>query len=86
MYFESNDELDDYEYPDENDLDDDPDEYTDACPNCDADVYDDADYCPHCGEFIPFDRSPFSKRPVIWTVLGVLGVSAVIAAIIFRSL
>ena len=90
MYDESDDELNDYEYPDDDvlyddDLDD-PDNYSDVCPNCDASIYDDADYCPRCGEFIPLDTSPFAGRPAIWTVLGIIGIAAVIATIVFGSM
>ena len=89
MYSESDDELDDYEYPDEDDLYDDfddPENYSAICPFCDATIYDDADYCPECGEFITINHGPFAGHSAIWTVLGIAGIAAVIVVLVLRSM
>ena len=80
MYADSDDELDDYEYPDEeDDLEfDDPDAYLIHCPNCDKELFDDAEFCPSCGEYILVDNAPSSA----WKLTSVVVLVAIIAAII----
>lgn len=64
------------------DGDDDPDECTMPCPSCGADIYDDAERCPICGDYIVGSHaSIWNERPVWWIVLGLLGIAAVIAAL-----
>jgi len=74
------DELDDDEYPDEDDLDDETSE-TLPCPECGAEVYDDAVRCPACGAYITFDTRPLSGQPAWWIVLGLL--AAILAILVF---
>ena len=86
LYFEeSGDELRYEEYPDEESLDggdhDESDDYTIACPQCGADVYDDVVRCPHCGDYITHDTGPWSDRPWWWIALGLLGALAAILAL-----
>jgi predicted amidophosphoribosyltransferase len=61
-------------FPEEDDLDEDPDEFEDldydeddtdeaVCPHCGAEVYDDADLCPKCGMNIVKDRDPGGLWP-----------------------
>ena len=80
---ESND-VDDYEYPDV-DLWDEEDTDTVTCPACSADVYEDADQCPQCGEYLIADTRIWSGKPVWWIALGLLGILAVIALLIFGA-
>ena len=54
------------------------DDYTVPCPSCKADVHEDAERCPHCGEYITRSTSPWSGRPLVWIALGLLGILAVI--------
>ncbi|MFP6619975.1 MAG: zinc-ribbon domain-containing protein [Pirellulaceae bacterium] len=49
-----------------------------VCPECGDDVYEDAEQCPLCGAYIVHQYSPWSKRPLWWVVLGLLGVISVI--------
>jgi RNA polymerase subunit RPABC4/transcription elongation factor Spt4 len=88
MYSESDDELHEYEYPDDDQDDDfdDPDNYSSDCPNCKAAVYEDSEYCPSCGYFITHSTSPFAGRSALWTGLGILGIVVVIAALVFGSM
>ncbi len=59
------------------------DELTDtvACPDCGAEVYEDAVQCPVCGSYVTHQTGVWSGRPVWWIVLGLLGVVAAIAAL-----
>ena len=76
-------ELEDYEYPDT--PDDAPDDETEtaACPECGADVYEDAPRCPACGTYITpgTSNSLWTGRPVWWIALGVLGIVATIVVL-----
>ena len=79
---DSADDLDDSEYPDAGELEDDSSE-TVVCPDCGADVYEDAPQCPACGEFLIPDTSVWSGKSLWWIALGLLGTIAVIAALAF---
>lgn len=74
---EPGDELNDWEYPDEED--DDEVSETRPCPNCGADVYEDAEQCPVCGQYITADaRNLWAGRSAWWVLLGLLGLGAVL--------
>ncbi len=81
----SSDSLEDWEYPDEPDEPDEDDEDDDSitlpCPACGTDVYEDAEQCPVCGEFIVFNNSPWQGRSLVWVILGTLGIVATILAL-----
>ena len=80
MSYDDDDEWDDYEY----DVDDDDDlSYTVDCPECGADVYEDAEQCPSCGQYIIHSSSGYvwKNRPVWWVVIGLLGIIAVIVGL-----
>jgi len=64
------DEYYDDEYYDESD-DDDLD--TEPCPNCGREVYEEAERCPYCGEYIIRSSNPLAGRPTWWIILGILG-------------
>lgn len=70
--------------PDTADLDDDwgDDDEDDSdvvpCPECGAEVYEDAEQCPACGQSIVQDTSPWRGRPRWWIVLGLAGIAAVL--------
>jgi hypothetical protein len=80
LWFEgSGDELDDNEYPDERPDDDETE--TVPCPECGAEVYEDALQCPVCGNYVTHDTSVWSGRPGWWVLLGLVGVLAAIAVL-----
>lgn len=85
----SNDDLDDREFPDEDDGDEDA---IDAetpmrkCPRCGADVYEDVEQCPLCGSWITAETSPWSGRSSWWVILGVLGILALFWALALGGL
>ena len=73
--------LDDYEYPEPDDDDDSYDVV--ACPNCGREVFEDADQCPYCSFYITSTTSPWRDRPTWWIVLGIAGVVLTLLAILF---
>lgn len=73
------DEFDDNEYPDPDD-DEGSEDVTETvrCPNCGADVYEDAEQCPRCGEYVEFSTSVWQDKPLPWVMVGLAGIVAVI--------
>lgn len=70
--------LEDWEDPEPDEADDAADdEY--VCPSCGADVYEDCECCPHCGDYItPRSRSALSGQG-LWMKLVILTLLAVFA-------
>lgn len=74
--------------------DDYPDEYDDdqsltvECSECGEEVYEDAEQCPSCGNYIIHSSSGYvwKNRPSWWIALGLLGIMAVILAMSVLSL
>ena len=73
------DDLEDREFPDS--PDDDESIEVVPCPECGADVYEEAPQCPHCGAYITYDTSIWAGRHPWWILLGLLGIVAVIVAL-----
>ena len=71
--------LGDHEWPDEPDEADD--DYTVDCPACGAEVYEDAEVCPVCGEFITTNTGPWAGRSPWWIAIGIAGIIATILAL-----
>ncbi len=72
---EYHDEYDDYDEDDSSELR--------PCPECGAEIYEDSQQCPVCGNYITFGSSgAFSGRPVWWILLGLAGIVALIAALL----
>ncbi len=53
-----------------------------ACGNCGAEVYEEAEQCPHCGEWITHSTAAHTTKPLWWQIIGVLGIIAVILALL----
>ena len=55
------------------------------CPECGADVYEDTERCPVCGNYIVHSSSGYlwNDRPTWWIVIGFLGILAVVVALAF---
>jgi len=49
------------------------------CPNCGVEVYEEAEQCPSCGEWIVAATGALAGRPTWWIVLGVAGIVATLA-------
>lgn len=75
--------LDDDEYDDEFGDDSPEDEFSEEvdCPHCGASIYEDAEQCPICGEYVTHTHNVWAKRSVAWVVLGLAGIGAVIVAL-----
>lgn len=46
------------------------------CPECGAEVYEDAPACAVCGHYLTHDTHPFTGKPAWWVILGILGMLA----------
>ena len=69
------DDLDDREYPNADGEDFDDEVY--PCPECGAEVYEDASVCPECGAFVSPHTNLWAGRSCWWIALGLLGIAAV---------
>lgn len=56
---------------------------TRVCPHCSCDVYEDAEQCPLCGEWISRPLTAWEGRPTWWIILGLLGIGAVLFGWVF---
>ena len=65
---------------------DDDDSPTVECPMCGCDVYQDAQQCPVCGEWIVHTPRIWAGRPWWWVWLGVIGIIAVIWSLLFAAI
>ena len=81
MLYESENDLNEHEFPEE---DDDDGDYI-PCPSCSELIYDDAPQCNYCGEYVTHSSSPFSGRPNWWIAIGVLGIVSVLFLLIFSG-
>ena len=72
--------LEDWEFP-ETDENEDVSE-TRACPSCGAAIYEDAEQCPTCGEYVAFSRAAILGWP--WWLVA-LGLAGILAAILTMS-
>lgn len=63
---------------------DDVDETLDHCPECDAEIYDDAERCPHCGSWLHTDSGDAKAEGALWVIL--LGfIVAVVVVVLLAS-
>jgi hypothetical protein len=64
------------EDPDPSDQDVDVNDDTIPCPWCRTPIYENSEFCPHCGKYVTEEEAPSSRYPV-WIIVGVvLGVIA----------
>lgn len=73
---------DDWEDP-EPDTNDDAEQLV-PCASCGEQIYEDAEKCPHCGEYVVASTSAFAGRPLWFCALGLLGVAATIFYFLHR--
>lgn len=63
---------------------DEPDEGNDdlselvPCSACGEEMYEDAEHCPHCGEYVVHSASALAGRPMWFCLLGALGIVATV--------
>jgi hypothetical protein len=48
------------------------------CPSCGAEMYDDSERCPSCGDYVVHRKHVWHGRPWWWVVLGLAGILAVL--------
>jgi hypothetical protein len=53
-----------------------------ACSNCRVEIYDEAEQCPHCGEYVSLATSPFAAKPFWVRCLMVMIIIFLIAAFV----
>jgi hypothetical protein len=70
------DEAEDFEDPDESDMDEDDDPALVACPFCRGEISEEAEVCPHCGNYICAEDA--SRRIPVWLIIGVAAGMAVV--------
>ena len=51
-------------------MDDDPDDYTIACPHCGDEIFDDVEQCPHCRQYL--SAADFKKPIPTWVIVLVI--------------
>ncbi len=52
-----------------------------SCPGCGADVYEDAEQCPVCGDYIVHETRIWSGKGWWWILLGLAGVVATVVVL-----
>ena len=65
----------DEDWPDEDWADEDESNETLPCPECGESIYEDAEQCPYCGNYVVHSTSPWSGKPTWWVILGLLGIA-----------
>ncbi len=73
--------LEDWEFPEPDEFEDEDDFETLACPSCGADIFEDAEQCPACGDYVVFSDAALSGWPWWFVALGLIGIVAVILAL-----
>jgi hypothetical protein len=68
---------DDWDPEEPDDLDDDETDVA-PCPTCGVDIFEDAERCPSCGEYVVQRRNAWHGKPWWWVVLGLAGIMAVL--------
>jgi len=63
-------EQEDFENPDESDMDDPEDADTEPCPYCKKPIHEQAEWCHHCGKYISKEDAPPGKG--FWWVLVIV--------------
>ncbi|HUY93083.1 MAG TPA: zinc ribbon domain-containing protein [Pirellulales bacterium] len=80
--FEDDDFDDDWEAPEPDDRDDDELELL-PCPACGKLIYEEAEACPYCGEYVTHSTSALAGKPIWYLALAIIGVVAVIGMIFY---
>jgi hypothetical protein len=81
--------MSDWDDDDENEFDDygldesDDETGTVKCSSCGIEVYEEAEQCPSCGDYIVHSTSVWDGKPIMWVVLGLAGIFAVILVLGF---
>ena len=74
--------------PDKSDMDpeDDDGEDTQPCPFCGKAIWEKADLCSHCGNFVAFPEESIQQRPVwFWIALILAFVVVCLSVLLYRG-
>lgn len=82
MYQDDDFEEDDWEAPERDNRDDDELE-TLPCPACGQQIYEEAEACPYCGEYVTHSTSVLAGKPFWFVALALLGIVSVIGMIFY---
>ena len=82
--------LDERDMPDASDVhasgDDDADaQDTQPCPFCGREIWEKADLCPHCGNFVAFPEMPTGRPMWFWIALVLAFVVMCLSVLLYRS-
>ena len=72
------DSLDEWEFSEPDEQEDEDVSETRACPSCGAAIYEDAEQCAACGDYVVFSEPALSGWPWWFVLLGLAGIVAVI--------
>lgn len=51
------------------------------CPACGTEIYEEAERCPSCGEYIVHRTDVWAGKPMWWVILALIGIVATIASL-----
>jgi hypothetical protein len=77
--------LEEWEFPEPDEDEDEDVAETQPCPSCGAAIYEDAEQCPVCGDYVVESRRTLSGWPWWFVALGLLAIVAVILALIWGT-
>ena len=78
------DPVEDWKFPEPDEHEDEELSQTQACPSCGAAIYEDAEQCAACGDYVVFSAPAMSGWPWWFVVFGLAGMVAVILALSWR--
>jgi predicted nucleic acid-binding Zn ribbon protein len=67
---EAADDVQEWEDPDKSDMDEDDEPATVPCRYCRRDISEDAEMCPHCGNYLSEEDAP--RRVPRWLIAGIV--------------
>ena len=70
--------LEEWEFPEPDESEDEDVSETRACPSCGTVIYEDAEQCLACGEYVVFSDAAISRWPWWFVALGLVGIVTVI--------
>ena len=52
-----------------------------VCPACGEEIYEEAEQCPYCGEYVVGDNRVLASKPLWYAALALAGVVAVVVVL-----
>jgi uncharacterized paraquat-inducible protein A len=82
---QADEDLGDDQYPNDHDLQDDPEQALTPCPHCSQMIHEEAPRCPHCGTWL-IEESPAARRSQGWLWPALIAIMVILAALGWRLL